>query len=123
MIFVLADDLDYASAFKMPQITSLLAEQGASFEEAFVSHPICCPSRATILTGLYDHNHGVKGNSPPEGGFQTFVSEGHEENTIGTRLQEGGYQAAFLGKYLNQNPAGDPTHIPPGFSIAGTLHQ
>jgi N-acetylglucosamine-6-sulfatase len=115
MIFVLTDDLDYASAFKMPKIRSLLIEEGTSFEKAFVSHPICCPSRATILTGLYDHNHGVKGNSPPEGGFQTFVSEGHEENSIAVGLQESGYQTAFFGKYLNQYPAGDPTHVPPGW--------
>ncbi len=115
MIFVLTDDLDYASAQKMPQISALLAEEGATFENAFVSHPICCPSRATILTGLYDHNHGVKGNAPPEGGFQTFVSEGHEENTIGTRLQGVGYQTAFFGKYLNQYGKDDPTHVPPGW--------
>ena len=115
IIFVLTDDLDYASTQKMPEIGSLLVEEGTSFEKAFVSHPICCPSRATILTGLYDHNHGVKGNSPPEGGFQTFVSEGHEENTIGTRLQEAGYQTAFFGKYLNQYTQADPTHVPPGW--------
>src|SRR3712207_2416903 len=95
IIFVLTDDLDYATAQKMPQIRSLLIEEGTSFEKAFVSHPICCPSRATILTGLYDHNHGVKGNAPPKGGFQTFVEEGHEENTIGTSLQEAGYRTSF----------------------------
>src|ERR671917_1331849 len=115
IVFVLTDDLDYASAFKMPQITSLLAEQGTSFEEAFVSHSVCCPSRATILTGLYDHNHNVLSNRPPSGGFEKFVSEGYEENTIGVRLQEGGYQTAFFGKYLNGYPADDPTHVPPGW--------
>ncbi|MDQ3924582.1 MAG: sulfatase [Actinomycetota bacterium] len=115
IVFVLTDDLDHASAFKMPQIRSLLIEEGTSFEKAFVSHPICCPSRATILTGLYDHNHGVKGNAPPEGGFQTFVDEGHEENTIGTSLQEAGYRTAFFGKYLNQYGQADPTHVPPGW--------
>jgi hypothetical protein len=87
IIFVLADDLDYASTFKMPEIRSRLIEEGISLEEAFVSHPICCPSRATLLTGLYDHNHGVKGNAPPEGGFQTFVSEGHEENSIAVGIK------------------------------------
>src|SRR5215210_8810269 len=109
IIFVLTDDLDYASAQKMPQIRSLLIEEGTSFEKAFVSHPVCCPSRATILTGLYDHNHNVLANRPPSGGFEKFVSEGHEENTIGVRLQEGGYQTAFFGKYLNGYPADDPT--------------
>src|SRR5215217_1404299 len=115
LVFVLTDDLDYASAQKMPEIRSLLIEEGLSLEKAFVSHPICCPSRATILTGLYDHNHDVLANRPPSGGFEKFVSEGHEENTIGTRLQEGGYQTAFFGKYLNGYPASDPTHVPPGW--------
>ena len=54
MIFILTDDLDFASVQKMPEIRSQLIEKGISFEKTFVSHPICCPSRATILTGLYD---------------------------------------------------------------------
>jgi N-acetylglucosamine-6-sulfatase len=62
ILFVLADDLDLASAQKMPEVSSLLAEEGTTFEEAFVSYPACCPSRATMLTGLYSHNHGVRGN-------------------------------------------------------------
>jgi N-acetylglucosamine-6-sulfatase len=115
IIFVLTDDLDYASAQRMPNLRSLLIDQGMSFENAFVSHPVCCPSRSTILTGLYDHNHDVRSNNPPDGGFQKFLSEGHEENTIAVNLQEGGYQTAFFGKYLNGYPAGDPTHVPPGW--------
>ena len=116
IVFVLADDLDYASAQKMPQIRSRLIEEGASFENAFVSYPLCCPSRATILTGLYAHNHDVKGNTPAYGGFQTFRDEGHEENTIAVRLQEGGYRTAFFGKYLNGYPGEeDPAYVPPGW--------
>jgi N-acetylglucosamine-6-sulfatase len=115
IIFVLTDDLDSVSAQKMPQITSLLADQGTSFDQAFVSHSVCCPSRSTILTGLYDHNHDVLSNQPPDGGFEKFLSEGHEEDTIGVGLQEAGYRTAFFGKYLNGYPAGDPTHVPPGW--------
>ncbi|CAA9452737.1 MAG: Choline-sulfatase [uncultured Rubrobacteraceae bacterium] len=115
IVFVLTDDLDYASTQKMPQINSLLAKEGASFEEAFVSFPVCCPSRATILTGLYTHTNGVKGNNAPQGGFEKFVSEGHEENSIAVSMQEAGYQTAFFGKYLNGYPAGEPTHVPPGW--------
>jgi arylsulfatase A-like enzyme len=116
IIFVLTDDLDYASARKMPQITSLLAQEGLSFEEAFVSHPVCCPSRATILTGLYDHNHDVISNNYDSGGgFEKFVSEGHEENSIAVGLQEAGYRTAFFGKYLNEYPGDDPTHVPSGW--------
>jgi arylsulfatase A-like enzyme len=115
MIFVLADDLDYASAQKMPQIGSLLREGGTSFENTFTSQSLCCPSRATILTGLYAHNSGIKGNKPPDGGFEKFRDEGLEENTIATRLQEGGYQTAFFGKYLNGYGNGDPAYVPPGW--------
>ena len=116
IIFVLTDDLDYASVQKMPEINSLLRDEGVSLENTFISHPICCPSRSTILTGLYDHNHNVLGNRPPDGGFQKFLSEGHEEDSIAVRLQEGGYQTGFFGKYLNGYPAGDPTHVPPGWN-------
>ena len=115
IIFVLTDDLDYASAQKMPEIGSLLVEEGLSFEQAFVSHPVCCPSRATILTGLYDHNHEVLSNIFPSGGFEKFVSEGHEENSIAVGLQVEGYRTGFFGKYLNQYPGDDPTHVPRGW--------
>jgi N-acetylglucosamine-6-sulfatase len=115
IIFVLTDDLDLASVEKMPEIGSLVRDEGASFENAFVSFPVCCPSRATILTGLYAHNSGVKGNSPPSGGFRKFRNDGTEENTVAASLQEGGYQTAFFGKYLNGYPDGDPTYVPPGW--------
>ena len=115
IVFVLADDLDYALTQKMPNLHSLLVEEGTSFENAFVSYPLCCPSRATILTGLYAHNHNVKGNELPEGGFETFRDEGHEENTIAARLQEEGYRTALFGKYLNEYPGDDPTYVPPGW--------
>jgi N-acetylglucosamine-6-sulfatase len=98
VIFVLADDLDYASAQQMPNLHSLLVEQGTSFTNTFASMSLCCPSRATILTGQYAHNNGIKGNKPPDGGFEKFRDEGLEENTIAARLQEEGYRTAYFGK-------------------------
>jgi N-acetylglucosamine-6-sulfatase len=116
IIFVLTDDLDYASAQKMRQIRSLLVEEGASFRNTFTSQSLCCPSRATILTGLYAHNSGIKNNKPPDGGFTKFRDEGLEEDTIAVRLQEGGYRTAFFGKYMNLYPSQeDPTYVPPGW--------
>jgi N-acetylglucosamine-6-sulfatase len=115
IIFVLADDLDYASAQQMPEIDSLLRAGGASFENASVSYPICCPSRATMLTGLYAHNHNVKGNKRPVGGFEKFREEGHEETSIAARLQEIGYRTALIGKYLNGYGQQDETYVPPGW--------
>jgi arylsulfatase A-like enzyme len=116
IIFVLTDDLDYASAQKMPEIGSLLVEEGASFENTFASQSLCCPSRATILTGLYAHNSGIKGNRLPDGGFPKFRDEGLEEDTIAVRLQESGYRTAYFGKYMNLYPSQeDPTYVPPGW--------
>ena len=115
VIFVLADDLDYASAQQMPNLRSLLVEEGASFENTFTSMSLCCPSRATILTGQYAHTNGIKGNKLPQGGFEKFRDEGVEEDTIATRLQEEGYRTAYLGKYLNGYGKEDPTYVPPGW--------
>jgi len=115
IIFVLTDDLDYASAQKMPNLRSLLVEEGASFDNAFASQSLCCPSRATILTGLYAHNHQVKDNKPPNGGFEKFRAQGLEEDTIAIRLQEEGYLTSLFGKYLNGYTEADPSHVPPGW--------
>src|SRR5918997_1653860 len=115
IIFVLADDLDLASAGLMPNLRSLLAQEGATFENALVSYPICCPSRATTLTGLYSHNHNVRGNKRPIGGFERFREQGNEENTIAARLQEEGYRTALFGKYLNGYGNDDPAYVPPGW--------
>ena len=53
----------------MPNVQSLIAAQGTSFNEAYVSFPLCCPSRATMMSGQYMHNHGVHGNFPPNGSW------------------------------------------------------
>jgi len=115
ILFVLTDDLDYASAQQMPEIGSLLRDEGVSFENASVSYPICCPSRATMLTGQYAHNHNVRGNKRPVGGFEKFREEGNEEGSIAARLQENGYRTALIGKYLNGYGQGDRTYVPPGW--------
>lgn len=112
VIFIIADDLDAQSISHMPQLNSLLVDQGTTFENAFVTNPLCCPSRATVLRGQYSHNHGVLTNGPPLGGFEKFQESGNESSTIATWLASGGYRTVILGKYLNGKP---PGYAPPGW--------
>ena len=67
----------------MPNLRSLM-ENGTTFENAFVSNSLCCPSRATILRGQYTHNHEILSNEPPRWGFEKFRVLGHEESTMAT---------------------------------------
>ena len=78
IIFILTDDLDAASVSKVPSLTEYMAEKGITFDNAFVTNSLCCPSRSTILTGQYPHNHLVRTNIPPRGGFKTFRKLGRE---------------------------------------------
>lgn len=100
----------------MPLLKRFLADQGTTFANFFVTHPLCCPSRATFLRGQYPHNHQVLTNGSPSGGFRRFRRLGHESSTVATWLQEAGYRTALLGKYLNGYPSGESTHIPQGWN-------
>jgi len=123
IVFILTDDqdLDLGSLNTMPLTRELIAQQGMTFQQDFVPLSLCCPSRSTILTGLYPHNHKVYTNHGPDGGFEKFETLGHEETTIGTALRAAGYRTALLGKYLNHYPRqSDPTHVPPGWDDFAT---
>ena len=76
----------------MPQTTHLFGEQGTEFSNAYATTPLCCPSRASIFTGQYAHNHRVVNN-------QRDLS--HHERTWQRHLDEAGYETALYGKYLN----------------------
>lgn len=115
-ILIVCDDLDAASVEWMPNITSLLREQGTSFANYFVTDPSCGPSRASLLRGQYVHNHGVLSNEGELGGFSIFHRLGRENSTIATWLQDAGYRTALIGKYLNDYPNGvEPDYVPPGW--------
>jgi arylsulfatase A-like enzyme len=115
IIFILADDLDKAAAEKMPNMTSLIRDQGATFDNYFISDSLCCPSRSTTSLGEYAHNHRVKDNRLPTGGYEAFHSLGREREVIGKELQGTGYQTALFGKYLNGygSRASDTLEPPP----------
>lgn len=112
IVVVMTDDQTVESMRVMPKVQRLLSDRGVSFTRSFVSNSICCPSRATFLTGRYAHNTGVLRNSPPHGGVEAL----DDSATLPVALQRSGYFTAHIGKYLNgYGLRTDPTAIPPGW--------
>src|SRR5688572_8627326 len=100
-VFVMTDDLDEQSMRQLDGITNIMGANGTTFENAYVSYSLCCPSRATIFRGQYPHNHGILGNHPPLGGEGKFRELGLDKSTVATWLDDAGYQTKYIGKYLN----------------------
>ncbi|MGZ5386321.1 MAG: sulfatase-like hydrolase/transferase, partial [Solirubrobacterales bacterium] len=116
VLVIETDDQAQASMPEMPNTKQLIGGQGTTFENNFVNYSLCCPSRATFLTGQYSHNDGVRGNQAPNGGFDKLNSA----NTLPVWMQRAGYYTGLIGKYLNGYEAhradpGGPL-IPPGWS-------
>ncbi len=107
------DDQTLESMRVMDNVNSLIGGQGTTFTNSFVNYSLCCPSRATFLTGDYMHNHRVLGNKYPSGGFGRF-EELHGNWNLAVWLQRAGYYTAVIGKYLNEY-ANEPP-VPPGWS-------
>lgn len=119
-VVVLTDDQEPGTMSVMPQVAKLAAE-GVTYTDAFASVPECCPSRATLLTGQYAHNHGVRSNEPPDGGFGAFA----DSNTVAVWLDDAGYRTGYVGKYLNgygwDALGHDPAYVPPGWDYWAAL--
>lgn len=98
VVVIMTDDQDFRSVRVMRNVKRKLARRGTSFENSFATFPLCCPSRASFLTGQYAHNHGVLGNKPPRGGYTAF----REAGSLPVAMQRSGYRTGFVGKYLNQ---------------------
>ena len=113
MLVIETDDQTVEQMRVMDNVNSLIGGEGATFTNSFVNFPLCCPSRATFLTGQYAHNHGVLANDAPNGGFTRFQSL-HGNNNLAIWLQRAGYYTGMIGKYLNRYQ-NDPL-VPRGWS-------
>jgi N-acetylglucosamine-6-sulfatase len=113
IVVIETDDQTLASMRVMENVNSLIGGHGTTFKNSFVNYSLCCPSRATFLTGQYMHNHRVFSNQAPNGGFGRF-QELHGNNNLAVWLQHAGYYTALIGKYLNEY-ANDPP-VPAGWS-------
>ncbi|XP_022191157.1 N-acetylglucosamine-6-sulfatase isoform X5 [Nilaparvata lugens] len=125
IVLFLTDDQDelLGGIVPMGKTQRLIANKGVIFSNSFVSTPLCCPSRSSILTGRYAHNHGTFNNSINGGCNSHEWQTVHEKNTFAVHLQKNGYRTFYAGKYLNKYGTGkNGSHIPPGWDWWFGLH-
>ncbi|MBA3311298.1 MAG: sulfatase-like hydrolase/transferase, partial [Nocardioidaceae bacterium] len=111
IVFITTDDMRLDDLPYMPNTLRLLADQGVTFTQMLSPYPLCCPARASMLTGQYSHNNGVQGNTAPRGGYSALDGS----DTLPVWLDGHGYETAFMGKYLNQYGEEDEYEVPPGW--------
>ncbi len=119
IVMVMADDMRADELRFMPRTRRIIGRHGLTFENAFSENPLCCPARASFLSGQYSHNHHVFSSLNPYG-FQSF----DDRYTMVTALQRSGYRTALVGKYLNgygyqkSLVSGGPSlrYVPPGYT-------
>ncbi len=111
VVLLTTDDQTLRDMVVMPRTRALIGESGTTFRNAYISYPLCCPARATWLTGQYAHNHNVLGNTAPEGGYSAL----NDSQTLPVWLQAANYRTIHLGKMPNGYGATDQSYVPPGW--------
>jgi arylsulfatase A-like enzyme len=112
VVVFMTDDQTVEELRVMPLVRRLIGKRGVTFDQSIVSFPLCCPSRATFLTGQYAHNHRVLDNKEPYGGYYAFQGQW---NTLPVWLEQAGYTTMLVGRYLNRYGERSATEIPPGW--------
>ncbi|KAJ6012785.1 arylsulfatase [Penicillium canescens] len=124
IIFILVDDQDLMldSISHMPQLNKHLVQKGTFYRNHFATTAICCPSRASLLTGRLAHNTNVTDVNPPYGGYPKFVEGGFNENYLPIWLQNAGYNTLYTGKLFNAHTVDNyNTPFPNGFNSSDFL--
>jgi N-acetylglucosamine-6-sulfatase len=112
IVVVMTDDQRWDELSLMPAVMERLVARGTSFSNSFVTTSLCCPSRASFLSGLYAHHHGIV----TLGGAPKFRAV----STVAVWLDKAGYRTALIGKYMNNNGVLSP-RIPPGWDVWRTF--
>ena len=103
IVWIVADHLAFGNRLSTSatfKVRSRLAKDGVSFDRAYTVLPVCSPARASMLTGLYPHGHGVTEN---DGRFRGKASIGRDRWLVHQPLQARGYRCAWFGKWHLDN--------------------
>jgi N-acetylglucosamine-6-sulfatase len=115
IVLIMDDDQNVEMQRFLAKTNAAIGSRGVTFDNSFMNYSLCCPSRATMLTGQYAHNHGVRSNQPPSGGYSKLALS--MSNALPVWLQRAGYVTAHVGKFLNGYGATSPdTEVPPGWN-------
>src|ERR687897_1031623 len=119
VVLVVTDD-QAASTVRpetMPNLLQLVRPKATLFTDAIVTTPLCCPSRASMLTGQYAHNHGVLRND--------YRLLRDKRNTLPKWLGRAGYRTIHIGKYLNvyRKARGPEARPAPGWDVWQTIQE
>ncbi|HEX5662997.1 MAG TPA: sulfatase-like hydrolase/transferase, partial [Xanthomonadaceae bacterium] len=112
IVFIMPDDQARAALsiygnkiLKTPNMDRV-GNEGLRFDQAFVTTSVCAPSRASFLTGLYAHSHGVTSNGEEPGWYEQ-MGLAHDQITYPILLRQAGYHTAMVGKWhIKSDPTG-----------------
>ncbi|WP_457795360.1 sulfatase [Horticoccus sp. 23ND18S-11] len=118
VLLIVSDDLtaclgSYGNAVCRTPNLDRLAAQGVRFTRAYCQNPVCGPSRASFMSGLYPEQNGVTGNNYTYGSYRVLTPSLAEHPSIGGLLRRNGYVSMRVGKIFHMGipggiEAGDP---------------
>ncbi|GFR52237.1 hypothetical protein Agub_g14771, partial [Astrephomene gubernaculifera] len=126
-VVILVDDQDYllnaTHRAYMPKLHQYIGDKGLHLNNFIVTTSLCCPSRVSLLTGRFTHNHNVTSNQAPQGGWGKFSSLALDRDWLPLWLKPLGYNTYFTGKFINlfDVEAGDTASCPKGWDMFDPL--
>ncbi len=105
IVLVVTDDLTKRDYFELGRNLGSFTSGGTFFHNAFVTTTLCCPSRASALTGLYAHNHRITQHIDPGTGYEQYNARGYDRNVLPAWFRSSGYRTGLVGKYMNKYDA------------------
>ena len=117
VVIIVADDQRWDMLSQMPNVRASLVERGTTYTNAFVTDPLCCPSRTSILRGQHSHTTRIYEVARSFGGYGKVKKFGLQQSMIPTWLDAAGYETGMVGKYMNLYNPSKAAEVPPGWDF------
>ena len=107
VVLIMTDDQTVRDMSVLPDVRRTIGGRGVTFRNSFASYPLCCPSRATMLTGRYSHNHGVAEQPAAQRRLRQARQGQHPPGVAAAP----GVRHRHIGKFLNGYAGGVPARV------------